>query len=138
MEFVILEVHNTPWSEKHCYLVSPSVTSGVDNSDLTETVLAKIAKGDSCNSSTWTNDSKKTSLSFRFNKDFHVSPFMEMDYQYEWRFNKPSAFLFAHCNNLKLGTQQKWFDADYIAMRRELTLPCLFRVSFGSCKEANL
>jgi len=129
VEFVILEVHNTPWSEKHCYLVSPSTTTGVDNADLTETVLAKLAKGDSESTK---EEAKKKSLCFRFNKDFHVSPFMEMDYQYEWRFNKPSGFLFAHCNNLKLGTDKKWFDADYIAMRRELSLLNLFRLMFVS------
>ena len=36
---------------------------------------------------------------FRFQKDFHVSPFWDMDQQYEWRFHVEAASLGVHMTN---------------------------------------
>jgi DUF1365 family protein len=36
-----------------------------------------------------------------FDKRFHVSPFMPMDMQYDWRFNEPGDHVFVHMQNLR-------------------------------------
>lgn len=46
---------------------------------------------------------------FAFDKQFHVSPFLPMDMQYEWRFNAPAEHLFVHMQNFREG--QPMFDA---------------------------
>jgi hypothetical protein len=42
-------------------------------------------------------------------KDFHVSPFMPMDIQYDWRFNQPRQRLTVHMQNFIAA--DKLFDA---------------------------
>lgn len=58
LEFVYSEITNTPWHERHQYLVD-----------------CRGAKSE------------------RFEKCFHVSPFMPMNLMYEWHFKKPSKTL---------------------------------------------
>ena len=59
VQYIIAEVHNTPWGECHCYLLSK------DNA----------------------NPDKKDS--YLFPKAFHVSPFMSLDYEYEMCMSAP-------------------------------------------------
>jgi DUF1365 family protein len=61
------EVSNTPWMEMFCYVLHPD---SVDQVQVTST-------------STTTTTSQ---TDYRFPKQFHVSPFMEMDYWYDWSF----------------------------------------------------
>lgn len=70
VEFVIVEINNTPWGERHCY-----VLDGRDQTDET--------------------------LEFRFHKEFHVSPFMAMDHDYEWSFSPPAQTLSMTMHNLQ-------------------------------------
>ncbi|TWT87679.1 hypothetical protein Mal64_32210 [Pseudobythopirellula maris] len=56
---VLAEVNNTPWGERHVYVLS-------DN-----------------------NRTSSDSLRFAHPKSFHVSPFMGMDAEYRWRLNEP-------------------------------------------------
>jgi DUF1365 family protein len=56
--------------------------------------------------------------SFEFQKSFHVSPFLEMDYKYNCRFTRPSKNLIVHMENHREG--EKHFDATLILKRREL------------------
>ena len=68
LEFILSEVNNTPWNERHTYIhqLSPSQKNH--------------AEGDS--------------LQFNHKKEFHVSPFMPMNLDYKSLFNiKPSALL---------------------------------------------
>jgi len=60
VETIIVEIHNTPWGEMHCYVLGEKDNRG----DL---------------------DNKR----FEFAKTFHISPFTDMDTRYEWRFGKP-------------------------------------------------
>lgn len=69
--YVLAEVHNTPWNERHCYLVD------VRNPQVTE-------------------------------KEFHVSPFMDLDMQYQWRFELSHDHIMIHIENWR---QHKLFDA---------------------------
>jgi DUF1365 family protein len=59
IEFVVAEVHNTPWGERHCYVLEQSVEP-------------------------W---SRK--IRHRTAKEFHVSPFMEMALDYHWVITPP-------------------------------------------------
>lgn len=91
-EFIVSEVSNTPWLERHCYVHDR-------------------------------RDSPGDVLHARMKKEFHVSPFMDMDQEYGWSFRDPSARLTVHMENFEKGA--KLFDATMTLERRELTGPAL-------------
>lgn len=94
---IITEVNNTPWGEQYCYVLSePSKTKG------------------------------KNLKHFELSKNFHVSPFMEMDLDYEWKFTDPSERLFVHMKNIKNG--KKFFEARLHLSRSEITGGSLARL----------
>lgn len=64
IEYVVAEVSNTPWNERHLYLLHPS--NRLDD---------------------------QRDLRFRHPKAFHVSPFMGMDATYDWQLSLPSESL---------------------------------------------
>ncbi len=73
LEHVIAEVTNTPWGERHAYVISaPGATAGP----------------------TLTGDSEKM---------LHVSPFMTMDHMYRWRVTTPGKRLEVHIENQRDG-----------------------------------
>ena len=84
VENIIAEVNNTPWGEQYCYVLSE-----------TENVSATQTESDH--------------KQYRPLKDFHVSPFMPMDIQYDWRFNQPRQRLTVHMQNFIAA--DKLFDA---------------------------
>jgi DUF1365 family protein len=92
VEAVIAEVHNTPWGEKHLYVLSP-------------------AEGPRPGSV----------LRDGHDKAFHVSPFMEMAMRYDWRFDPPGAKLSVHVANTRPGEDRPFFDATLNLERREMT-----------------
>lgn len=55
---------------------------------------------------------------FEFEKAFHVSPFMPMNMQYDWRFKTPTDQLFVHMENLQ--GRMKKFDATLLLDRMEI------------------
>ncbi len=89
VETIVAEVNNTPWGERHCYVLDPSRDEGAGG----------VRR-------------------YRFAKEFHVSPFMTLDLDYDWRFSAPGRRLAVHMDNLKGG---KMFDATLALTRRELT-----------------
>lgn len=80
VEAIVCEVNNTPWGEQHVYVLPEK-----DN----------MGRGEH--------------MQFRRSKEFHVSPFMPMDIEYDWRFNKPGEYLNVHMENHREGV--KLFDA---------------------------
>ncbi len=90
LEAVVAEITNTPWNERHAYVlpVEPGQAAG-------------------------------NSMRFRFGKSFHVSPFMPMDLDYDWRFSRPGERLAVHMRNRKAG--ETLFDAALSLERREMT-----------------
>ena len=90
LETIVAEVNNTPWGERRCYVLSQSLDQGVGSNKR-----------------------------YFPEKEMHVSPFMEMDVDYDWRFNTPSDLLTVHMENLKKG--QKIFDATLVLHRKEIT-----------------
>ena len=70
IEAVVVEVSNTPWNEMSIYVLHP------DSIDVTDSSIV---------SSTDSNFSSP-SYRYKFKKNFHVSPFMTMDHDYDWTF----------------------------------------------------
>ena len=87
---VLAEITNTPWNERHAYVL-PAASS--------------IGRG--------------RALRFRFDKAFHVSPFLPMDLGYDWRFTAPGERLAVHMENFQGGL--KVFDATLALERREMS-----------------
>ncbi|KZZ71189.1 hypothetical protein A3765_14850 [Oleiphilus sp. HI0130] len=86
---VLAEITNTPWGERHAYIlpfISKSerdidVYQSADNAVLNVTHLREDAKR------------------FDFDKAFHVSPFNPMNMEYNWVFKQPSEKLAVHMEN---------------------------------------
>ena len=91
---VVAEVNNTPWGERHCYVLDARV--------------AEPAAEASTSLSRW-----------RTAKRMHVSPFMPMDLQYEWALAAPQARLHVQMRCRRDGDAV--FDAGLSLRRRELT-----------------
>jgi DUF1365 family protein len=89
LEFIVAEITNTPWHERHSYVLS--------------------CKGD------------KKVETFGFNKEFHVSPFLNMDFSYRWWFSKPGEKLVVNMQNLTQHEQSLFFDATLTVQRQEMT-----------------
>lgn len=64
---ILAEITNTPWGERHAYLL----------------VVADASK-------------HGRALAWGFDKAFHVSPFIAMDRRYQWRFTVPGDSLHVH------------------------------------------
>jgi len=89
VESIVAEITNTPWGERHAYVLADS-----------------------------SNEGRGTARRHRFGKRFHVSPFMEMALDYDWRFTAPAQTLSVHMENFKRGA--KLFDATLRLERRAL------------------
>jgi hypothetical protein len=90
VEAIVAEVSNTPWGEMHPYVLD--------------------AKGADRRGAFWR---------FALAKNFHVSPFMPMDIDYDWRFTAPAERLVVHMKNLSEG--EPVFDATMALARRPVT-----------------
>ncbi len=98
LKYLLAEVSNTPWNERHYYLID---------------YKAK-------------NDTPKC---------FHVSPFMNLDMAYRWKFKAPAKSLCVHIENHR---EDKIFDATLSLRRKEISrknlLACLIRLPFMTLK----
>ncbi|HEX7047485.1 MAG TPA: DUF1365 domain-containing protein [Gammaproteobacteria bacterium] len=94
VEAIVAEINNTPWGERHCYVLDHRTVEGASHR-------------------------------YRFEKNFHVSPFFGMDYQYDWRFSEPGSQLTVAMRNLRDGVRD--FEAAMVLKRRPLTGPNLAR-----------
>ena len=72
LEMIMAEVTNTPWNERHSYIIDK-----------------KMLKG------------SKKNLVAELEKKLHVSPFWGMDHQYEWLFSEPDESLLVNMKNFK-------------------------------------
>jgi len=94
IETIVAEITNTPWKERHAYVL-PARES--------------VMRGEQ--------------LRFQFGKRFHVSPFMPMALDYDWRFTSPGARLAVHMANR--GGNETIFDATLALERREISTASL-------------
>jgi len=72
LEYIVAEVNNTPWDEQHCYVMDKHLNHG-----------------------------HGYNRRYKFDKQFHVSPFMDMKIHYDWFFSMPQNELVVHMRNLK-------------------------------------
>ncbi len=91
VDTIIVEIHNTPWGEVHCYVLNRALNEHpVEN---------------------WRRH--------RFAKAFHVSPFINMNIDYDWRFREPDASIRVHMIDYQ--NKQLLFDASLALQRREIS-----------------
>ena len=90
VEAVVAEVTNTPWLERYWYVLWQGNWAG-----------------------------RPGQLRFSHPKCFHVSPFMDMKANYEWRLSQPGQRLCVCINSSKAG--QRFFDVTMVLERRELS-----------------
>ena len=90
LEALLVEIHNTPWGEEYLR----AFDARTDQRD-----------GD------WRR--------YRLGKEFHVSPFMPMDMDYEWRFSPPGERLAVHMTSRRHG--REIFNASLNLQQQPLT-----------------
>lgn len=71
------------------------------------------------------NGQAANAVHYRFRKEFHVSPFLQMDCQYQWTFTEPTDSLLIQTNSLRGG--QPLFDATLKLEAQEWTARNLHR-----------
>ncbi len=108
VDAVVAEVTNTPWGERHSYVLSAD-----DEAHTPRAASAAFSGGQV--------------LAGSFHKALHVSPFMGMDHRYEWRMTAPAQTLSAHISSSRNGHVA--FDATLSLRRRELTSKALVRLT---------
>ena len=111
VETIVTEITNTPWKERHAYVL-PCLGGHA----------AFTAR-----------------LRFSFAKQFHVSPFMPMDQRYDWCFGVPGEGLHVHMENFSRDDsgEQPLFDATLNLRRQEISswslARALLRFPLSSC-----
>jgi DUF1365 family protein len=69
VEWIVAEINNTPWGERHCYLLDTR------------------------------HDPFNRPYHFSFEKNFHISPLMPMNLRHDWWMTSPQHDLMIHMNN---------------------------------------
>ncbi len=93
LDAIVAQITNTPWNERHAYVLDARTSPQASSG----------------------------ALRWRFGKDFHVSPFLPMDLEYDWCFTPPGENLFVHMNLRDPADARKPFDATLRLHRRELS-----------------
>ncbi len=113
---LLAEVSNTPWNERHYYLVPIA-----ENITATPLASASISPID-CQSARPSHSEHAAAsdvTEFTQPKNFHVSPFNPMDMLYQWHVGKPAAQLQLSITNWR--QQQKIFSAWLTLDRQSLS-----------------
>lgn len=90
LETIVVEIHNTPWGEVFCYVLDQRL----------EERVGKKRK-------------------YFLKKNFHVSPFIDMDISYTWLFTEPGEDLAVHMIDFQ--DNQKLFEAELLMKRYEIS-----------------
>ncbi len=99
VEWIVAEVTNTPWGERHAYVLEPEPGRPPGG----------VLRGS-------------------FAKEFHVSPFMGMNHDYSWHLTQPGERLIAHIQSTSTETGELAFDATLSLRRRELSPAAMRRL----------
>jgi DUF1365 family protein len=91
VDTVVAEIENTPWGERHAYVLDEAQNLG-----------------------------SLRHKRYRFDKRFHVSPFMPMQQTYDWRFRTPGEHVAVHMQSFEQRgpALERVFDAT-MALRRQ-------------------
>ena len=98
VDAIVIEIHNTPWGEHHCY-----VLNAAENQHPMKDWRRHTA-----------------------DKVFHVSPFIDMDIRYDWRFRLPGKTIRVHMIDYQ--KESRLFDATLALERRSISRQMLSRV----------
>lgn len=111
LESLVAEVTNTPWGERHCYVLDARKPAEDDGE--------QPGSGD-CSASDIlpANGQAQRSLRCHQAKEFHVSPFLGMNLEYRWVVTNPESRLGVHIDAWH--ASQKAFDATLCLRRREI------------------
>ncbi|MEO5561117.1 MAG: DUF1365 domain-containing protein [Dokdonella sp.] len=103
LETILAEITNTPWKERHAYVLAVDMASR-----------------------------KGRSLRWDFSKAFHVSPFVPMQRDYAWRFSVPGENLCVHMDVVDhtIEGRPRELDATLVLKRHEFSGANLARVLF--------
>lgn len=108
VQTIVAEVNNTPWSERHCYILDRSNQP------------VELAYNPQINElKTERSTSLARRLRFRHGKRFHVSPFMKMDMDYRWSIVAPASTLTVHIENWR--DENRLFDCTLHLKRRPIS-----------------
>lgn len=102
IQAIVTHITNTPWGEDYAYVHDFSA----------EKVVKKTKNG--------------VLTCFKLDKQFHVSPFMPMDIEYDWAFKLEANQLLVHMKNVK--NSQQLFNATLALERIEISPVALNRV----------
>jgi uncharacterized protein len=119
VEAVVAEVTNTPWGERHAYVLARTDEQpGAPRSRSAEQGMPGVSRPANQAAPVLAGSSAKA---------LHVSPFMDMDQHYEWRVSVPGETLSVHVASSREGDLA--FDATLSLRRGELTKATLARMS---------
>ena len=106
VDYILAEVTNTPWKERHAYVLSSS------------------------------KDSKNSKIRSNMKKKLHVSPFWDMNHMYEWVFSSPQKKLNVFMKNFKDGEHvfDATLNMDRMQMNKRNLLKSVFRFPFMTLK----
>lgn len=102
LQAIVSHITNTPWGEDFAYVHDCRAEQRMGVTKLGEVSI------------------------FRFDKQFHVSPFIPLDVQYEWTFKSEVSKRIIHMKNYRNGLQI--FNATLILTRQEITQQTLNKV----------
>jgi hypothetical protein len=111
LDTVVAEITNTPWKERHAYVLRASEARRVGGRFV-----------------------------FSFDKAFHVSPFLPMALVYDWRFSLPADRLHVHMDALRdgknvfaatLSTQRQPLDTRHVGLALLRLPPMALGVMLG-------
>jgi len=97
VDTIVVEIHNTPWGERHCYVLG---------AEQNEHPIRNWRR-------------------HQFAKAFHVSPFIDIDIHYDWRFRLPDDSIRVHLIDYEKG--EPLFDASLKLQRRHINRQSLTR-----------
>ena len=106
VDYILAEVTNTPWKERHAYVLSSS------------------------------QESNKSEIRLSMKKELHVSPFWDMDHMYDWVFSSPKDKLNVFMKNFKDGKHvfDANLSMDRTEMTKKNLLKSVFRFPFMTIK----
>lgn len=117
LECLVAEITNTPWGERHAYVL------GMERHDYTQKINpTRDSHHDLVHRENLDTDipphASPHAYRFPFTKTFHISPFMDMEVMYDWRFLLPAERLVVHMTNTRKNAV--FFDATLSLGRQEL------------------
>ena len=98
LQAILAEITNTPWGERHAYVLPWPALHQNDADDARH----------------------PRSQRWNFRKNFHISPFSPMEIEHDWRFGQPGARIGVHMIN-RAPSRGAEFDATLLLERRPFT-----------------